>query len=212
MFWQWINQTWNAAFNYHNRNTTNAESTNEIEKAYAIASTTSVATAVGLNTLVTKLPFKNYFLKMISYRFVPYFACCAASSFNAIIMRYKELMKGVELTDNEGNSYGISKKAGQIVIKSIVCSRVVLPIPGVLLPPLLMNLLRYCKLAPSGKIAGFLFDTCLCVFTCTIGLPIAVSLYPSWMSINSSELEEEFRNICDAHGKVIDKFIVSKGV
>lgn len=149
---------------------------------------------------------------MISYRFVPYFACCAASSFNAIIMRYKELMKGVELTDSEGNKYGVSKKAGQKVIQSILCSRMTLPIPGVLLPPLLMYSLKYLKIAPQGKITGFLFDTALCTFTCTIALPIAVSIFPEWMEIKASDLEEEYRNICDAHGQLIDKFIVSKGV
>lgn len=177
-----------------------------------MASTLSVATAVGLNNLVTKYPFKNSLLKMVSYRFVPFFACCAASSFNATIMRYKELKKGVELCDSEGNSYGISKKAGQHVIKSIIMSRVLLQVPSVLLPPLLMYIFRYAKLAPTGKIPAFLFDSAMVAISCTVALPIAASLFPEYMKVKTGDLEEEFRNIHDERGRLIKQFIVSKGV
>lgn len=210
--WQWINQTYNAAFNYHNRNTTSSQTTKEIIGAYGMASSLSVATAVGLNTLVKKHYFKYYLVKLVSYRFVPFFACCAASSFNATIMRYKELKNGVELCDSEGNSYGISKRAGRHVIKSIIMSRVLLQVPSVLLPSFLIYMFKYLKLTPTGKIPAFLFDSVLVAFSCTVALPIAVSLFPEHMKIKTGNLEEEFRNIQDERGRVIKQFIVSKGV
>lgn len=180
--------------------------------AYAAACTLSVGTAVGLNKLVTRFPFKNHLLKMVSYRFVPFFACCVASSFNATIMRYKELKKGVELTDIDGKSYGISKKAGEKVITSIILSRIALQVPNVLLPPLLMFVFRSANLAPTKKIPAFLFDSLLTAVSCTIALPLATSLFPDFLKVRSSDLEEEFRDICDEHGRVMRQFIVRKGV
>ena len=55
IFWQWCNQTYNAAFNYANRNTSNDNSTADIAQAYFSACAVSVSLGVGLNQLVKKL-------------------------------------------------------------------------------------------------------------------------------------------------------------
>jgi hypothetical protein len=55
IFWQWVNQTYNAMFNYANRNTSNANSTEDIGKAYVSAVGVSIAAGVGLNQAVKRV-------------------------------------------------------------------------------------------------------------------------------------------------------------
>lgn len=127
-------------------------------------------------------------------------------------MRYKELSHGVEVCDEKGNCYGISKNAGQKVIKSIVLSRILLPMPGVLLPNYLILACSRLGVAPVKKIPLLLFNSCLSFLTCVIALPIAVSLFPNSMKISANDLEDSFKRMVDSDGKLIDTFIVSKGV
>uniref|UniRef100_A0A8C4XZD9 Sideroflexin 2 n=1 Tax=Gopherus evgoodei TaxID=1825980 RepID=A0A8C4XZD9_9SAUR len=55
VFWQWVNQSFNALVNYTNRNAACPISLTQIGVAYVTATSTALATAVGLN-LYTKVP------------------------------------------------------------------------------------------------------------------------------------------------------------
>ncbi|XP_029056783.1 sideroflexin-2 isoform X3 [Monodon monoceros] len=55
VFWQWVNQSFNALVNYTNRNAASPTSVRQMAVSYVTATTTAVATAVGMNTL-TKVP------------------------------------------------------------------------------------------------------------------------------------------------------------
>lgn len=53
---QWLNQTYNCLHYYANRNASNEESVRKIVEAYAGATASSVGAAVGLHSLLDKVP------------------------------------------------------------------------------------------------------------------------------------------------------------
>ena len=53
---QWLNQTYNCLHYYANRNASNQEDTRKIFEAYVGATASSVGAAVGLHTLLDKVP------------------------------------------------------------------------------------------------------------------------------------------------------------
>ena len=55
ILWQWINQSYNAVFNYSNRNTSTASNLQDIIKAYCSATIVSVSVALAGNKLVQRL-------------------------------------------------------------------------------------------------------------------------------------------------------------
>ena len=54
IFWQWLNQTYNAALNYENRNASSVYTTQDIAMSYTIATTTAIGVALGIRKLVEK--------------------------------------------------------------------------------------------------------------------------------------------------------------
>ena len=48
IFWQWVNQTYNAMFNYGNRNASSVYTTKDIAQGYACAVAASISVALGL--------------------------------------------------------------------------------------------------------------------------------------------------------------------
>ena len=55
ILWQWINQSYNAVFNYSNRNTSTESNNMDILKAYCSATVVSVGVALAGNKLVAKM-------------------------------------------------------------------------------------------------------------------------------------------------------------
>ena len=54
IFWQWLNQTYNAALNYENRNASSTYTTQDIATSYCIATSSAIVVALGIRKLVDK--------------------------------------------------------------------------------------------------------------------------------------------------------------
>ena len=52
IFWQWINQTYNAGCNYANRNASATYPTKDIATSYTLATTSAIAVALGMRKAV----------------------------------------------------------------------------------------------------------------------------------------------------------------
>uniref|UniRef100_A0A8D2GPG0 Sidoreflexin n=1 Tax=Urocitellus parryii TaxID=9999 RepID=A0A8D2GPG0_UROPR len=123
LFWQWINQSFNAIVNYTNRSGDAPLTVSELGTAYVSATTGAVATALGLNALTKHV-------SPLIGRFVPFAAVAAANCINIPLMRQRELKAGIPVTDNNGNRLGESANAAQQAISQVVVSRILMAAPG----------------------------------------------------------------------------------
>ncbi|KAL4612929.1 sideroflexin-3 [Arapaima gigas] len=135
LFWQWVNQSFNAVVNYTNRSGDAPITMNQLGAAYVCATSGAVVTALGLKSLTKHLP-------PIIGRFIPFAAVAAANCINIPFMRQRELKYGIPVLDEEGNRLGQSTNAARQAIVQVVVSRIGMAVPAMAIPPVIMNALE----------------------------------------------------------------------
>nr|BAC31624.1 unnamed protein product [Mus musculus] len=142
VFWQWLNQSHNACVNYANRNATKPSPASKFIQGYLGAVISAVSIAVGLNVLVQKANKFTPATRLLVQRFVPFPAVASANICNVVLMRYGELEEGIDVLDADGNLVGSSKIAARHALLETALTRVVLPMPILVLPPIVMSMLE----------------------------------------------------------------------
>ncbi|KAG5843317.1 hypothetical protein ANANG_G00149520 [Anguilla anguilla] len=193
VFWQWINQSFNAIVNY----------TNRVETHPSLSG--AVATALGLNTLTKHV-------SPLIGRFVPFAAVAAANCINIPLMRQRELKHGIPIMDENDNRLGESSKAAQQAISQVVVSRILMASPGMAIPPFLMNTLEkraFLKRFPwmSAPIQVGLVGICLVFAT-----PLCCALFPQKSSMSVSRLEPELQEKIRASHPGVERVYFNKGL
>ncbi|XP_026194200.1 probable mitochondrial transport protein fsf1 [Cyclospora cayetanensis] len=94
VFWQWVNQTYNAAFNYANGNRLDDEKQKEekktdVLKGYSAAVFVSVGLAVGLNCWLKNLNARPWVQRILQGT-IPFTAVAGANVANVFLMRGHE--------------------------------------------------------------------------------------------------------------------------
>ncbi|XP_058406936.1 sideroflexin-5 isoform X3 [Diceros bicornis minor] len=166
VFWQWLNQSHNACVNYANRNATKPSPVSKFIQGYLGAVISAVSIAVGLNVLVQKANKFTPATRLLVQRFVPFPAVAvpyikghsllhhrekisafttSANICNVVLMRYGELEEGIDVLDGDGNLVGSSKIAARHALLETALTRVVLPMPILVLPPIVMSVLEKSK-------------------------------------------------------------------
>ncbi|XP_058049846.1 sideroflexin-5 isoform X5 [Ahaetulla prasina] len=142
IFWQWLNQSHNACVNYANRNATKPSPTSKFIQGYLGAVVSAVSIAVGLNVLIQRANQFTPATRLLIQRFVPFPAVASANICNVVLMRHTELEEGIDVLDEEGNVVGSSRIAARHALLETALTRVVLPMPILVLPPIIMSLLE----------------------------------------------------------------------
>ncbi|KAM7102412.1 sideroflexin-3 isoform 1-T1 [Ciconia maguari] len=184
LFWQWVNQSFNAIVNYTNRSGDAPITPSQLGTAYVSATTGAVVTALGLKSLTKHLP-------AIIGRYVPFAAVAAANCINIPLMRQRELKLGIPVTDENGNRLGESTAAAQKAIFQVVVSRIGMAAPAMAIPPVIMNALEkraFLKRYPylNAPLQVGLVGLCLVFAT-----PLCCALFPQKSSMPVSRLEPE---------------------
>ncbi|XP_005935267.1 sideroflexin-5b isoform X2 [Haplochromis burtoni] len=194
---QWLNQSHNACVNYANRNATKPTPTSKFIQGYAGAVTSAVSIAVGLNVLIQKANKLSPATRMIIQRLVPFPAVASANICNVGLMRHNELSKGIDVLDNNGNVVGSSRIAARHAIMETAFTRVVLPMPIFVLPPIIMSYLERLRFLQSNRRLLLPIHSVVCLVTFGLSLPVAISLFPQMSQIEVSCLEPEIAMATD---------------
>uniref|UniRef100_A0A8D3D7K0 Sidoreflexin n=1 Tax=Scophthalmus maximus TaxID=52904 RepID=A0A8D3D7K0_SCOMX len=186
VFWQWVNQSFNAVVNYTNRSGDAPITVNQLAAAYISATTGAVVTALGFKSLATRLP-------PIASRFVPFAAVAAANCINIPFMRQRELKYGIPVMDENGNRLGESPNAAKQAIVQVVVSRIGMAVPAMAIPPVIMNALEkraFMKRFPilNAPVQVGLVGLCLVFAT-----PLCCALFPQKSSMSLSGLEADLQ-------------------
>ena len=102
VFWQWFNQSFNALVNYTNRNANALTNFSQLGTAYFSATFSALGTAIGLKAALAKSS------SQLIQRFVPFAAVAAANCVNIPLMRQQEIMDGMTLRDENGDTACLS--------------------------------------------------------------------------------------------------------
>jgi len=187
IFWQWINQSFNALVNYTNRSGDAPLTDKQILASYIVATGGAVATAIALNKVAERSQ------SPLLARLVPFIAVSAANCVNIPCMRAQELKEGTPVFDSNENRLGNSKIAAQQGIKQVILSRVAMAAPGMVLAPFIMNhlerrgtLCRYPWMAVPLQLA--IIGLCL-----TFATPLACAVFKQRAELRYCDLELELR-------------------
>lgn len=206
VFWQWVNQSFNALVNYTNRNAASPITPKQIGVAYVTATSTALATAVGLNLYTKKAP-------PLVARWVPFAAVAAANCVNIPMMRQQEILNGITVTDENGNQLGQSKKAAAKGIAQVVISRITMAAPGMIIMPIIMQRMEKLKFMQKITFLHGPIQVMMVGVFLIFMVPAACSLFPQQCSLAVSKLEPELReSIVSRYGDNIKYVYFNKGL
>ncbi|XP_078259863.1 sideroflexin-5-like [Rhinoraja longicauda] len=194
VFWQWLNQSHNACVNYANRNATKPTPVSRFLLGYFGAVASAVSLAVGLNVFIKKASRFNPGTRLLIQRFVPFPAVAAANVSNVVLMRHGELEEGISVMDEDGNAIGFSKIAARHALMETALTRVVLPIPILVLPPIIMSFLEKTRMLQARPRLALPMHSLVCLAAFGFALPLAISLFPQISEIETSQLEPEIQS------------------
>uniref|UniRef100_A0A8C0J6G6 Sidoreflexin n=1 Tax=Chelonoidis abingdonii TaxID=106734 RepID=A0A8C0J6G6_CHEAB len=190
-FVPWLNQSHNACVNYANRNATKPSPTSKFIQGYLGAVISAVSIAVGLNVLVQRANKFTPATRLLIQRFVPFPAVASANICNVVLMRHTELKEGIDVLDSNGNMVGSSRIAAKHALIETALTRVVLPMPILVLPPMIMSIMEKTSLLRSRPRMVLPVQGLVCLAAFGLALPLAISLFPQMSEIETSRLEPE---------------------
>ncbi|KAI9545854.1 Sideroflexin-5 [Dissostichus eleginoides] len=197
IFWQGLNQSHNACVNYCNRNASKPAPASKFFQGYLGAVTSAVSIAVGLNVLIQKSSRFSPTTRLLVQRFIPFPAVATANVCNVVLMRHSELSEGISVLDDNGNVVGTSKVAAKHALLETALTRVVMPMPILMLPPIIMAALEKLPLLQRRRRLVLPVHSLVCLAAFGLALPLAISLFPQMSQISVNQLEPEIAMATD---------------
>lgn len=154
-------------------------------------------------------------LKLL-HRTLPWIAVASAGTANVGAMRYTDALNGVTVYDALGDAHGVSQRAGVQCLTQVVITRVVLPVPILLIPPFALDAARALPglgAAMARSRPAALAVELAVISACLQGaLPFAIALFPQTGEVPAAALEAAFAGRVDRNGKPVTTFYYNKGI
>ncbi|CAK5074981.1 unnamed protein product [Meloidogyne enterolobii] len=166
VFWQWINQTFNALANYTNRSG-DSVGTKQLMQAYCCATGGALTAALGLSAISKKMP-------PIYGRLVPFVAVAIANMINCPMMRQ-------------------NKNAAYRAVPQVVVSRVLMASPYMVLTPLIVNQLVKKRWFNSRPWISPIIQTLICGLILTFSTPLCCAIFPQQSPMKFDKLEPDLQ-------------------
>merc|ERR1712226_772755 len=194
IFWQWVNQSFNAVVNYTNRSGDRPIDSKHLWISYGCATGGALTTALGLNSIVKSLP-------PLAGRLVPFAAIAAANCINIPMMRRRELAEGIPVFSESGERVGESVSAAKKAIPMVVVSRILMSVPGMTFPPVVMDQLdKKTTLLKRMPWVAVPIQIGLCGVALVFATPLCCALFPQQSSISFDSLEPKLKEKARAMG------------
>jgi hypothetical protein len=161
--WQFLNQSFNAAQFYANRNASNEVADSTLAASYLGAVASAVGVGVGLSRWADAAAARaaaagvSAALPRHIRTLTPFLAAAAAKPLQIGLMRQDEWRHGVEVSDADGRVRGRSVAAGRWAIITTIATRTIYLAPMLYLPYLHAAMVRALRLeagAAAGASAG----------------------------------------------------------
>lgn len=165
-------------YDFYHRNAGSPLTNADIAGAYVAATSVSCGIAYSMGRFAERSTRLGPATAAAIQKTVPFVACAAANLFNLVAMRSGDLGPGVPIRDADGTELGRSPIAARHALAQAGLTRVVLPAPVLLLPPILMRILDVrgvfaaaARLRPVAELT--------IIVSCVWGaLPCAIALFP----------------------------------
>lgn len=183
VFWQWVNQSFNALVNYTNRNAKSPLTETQMGVAYVSASAAACFTAMGLKSYLAKRAGP------MMQRYVPFAAVAAANCVNIPLMRQNELIEGIDVCDENGNKVGQSRLAAVKGISQVVLCRIIMCAPGMNILPIIMKRLEQNVKFRQATWSHAPFQTMMVGGFLIFMVPFACALFPQRCEMGTTWIE-----------------------
>ncbi|XP_077992366.1 sideroflexin-5-like [Glandiceps talaboti] len=193
VFWQWMAQSHMAGVNYANRNASKPTPTSQFLLGYGGAVTTACVIAVGLKKFIKKASRFSPTTNMLIQKFVPFPAVATAGVCNVVLMRISELGAGIDVEDSDGHVIGTSKIAARRALGETAVTRILLPAPILIIPPIVMSMLERTAFMKSRPRLTLPVQGAVVTLAFAFALPMAISLFPQFSKVDVSTLETEIQ-------------------
>jgi hypothetical protein len=197
LFFQWINQTYNAGMNFGNKNSSCEYTNADILKGYGAAVASSMSVAFIMRKLTAGMMKGASGNKaLILNTLVGGTAVASASFCNTFFMRSAEMEKGIRVFKDEAlqTEAGISRKAAELAVIETAMSRSFLGICCIGIPTVVVLTSQALGIRPKGTFTKSVRDIAAVTFALAYGLPISISVFPPVKVVRGTELENDFHS------------------
>ncbi|XP_076025438.1 sideroflexin-4 isoform X2 [Genypterus blacodes] len=196
LFWQFLLQTYNAGFNYANRNSS-AEQGKKMSLKQLLMTGGSVAyvTCAGAlpQIIISRLGVRSVPLQTFFRSLLPIPLSAALAAFNVFTVRNEESENGIQVFDSNGNPVGVSKAAGAKAVRDTALSRAALFGTSAAAPSLLVWLLQRTRLFQRNSRLVGPIRLLSALYALGLMIPVTFSLFPQLGMIKRESLEEHLQ-------------------
>jgi hypothetical protein len=179
--------------NYHNRNASGSDNSDPLLVTFIAAVVASLTVSLGLATLV-KMRYPSAIAERV-LRFAAFPTANVTTTLSCYIMRRIETKAGIELFDGCGRPVAAgarSQVAARKAVYQTIASRLLLTIPGLLMPALITSIPVIVRLTTRRPKWALSLDTLTIMLCFGFGLPATNAAFPRTGSIRASKLEPAF--------------------